>query len=80
MCQEGGTAGGGADIVGEPQGGSGWTFNGMVRLVGRPGQVEGHAEPRADVSTHGFWKRGTTAMFDIQIVNLDAGSYLHMTP
>ena len=34
----------------------------------------------ADVSAHGFWKRGTTAMFDIIIVNLDAGSYLHMTP
>ena len=34
----------------------------------------------ADVSAHGFWKRGTTAMFDIIIVNLDAYSYLCMTP
>ena len=34
----------------------------------------------ADVSAHGFWKRGTTAMFDIRIVNLDVGSYLRMTP
>ena len=34
----------------------------------------------AEVSPYGFWKRGTTAMFDIRIVNLDAGSYLHMTP
>ena len=33
-----------------------------------------------DVSAHGFWKRGTTAMFDIRIVNLGAGSYLRMTP
>ena len=34
----------------------------------------------ADVSAHGLWKRGGTAMFDIRIVNLDAGSYLRMTP
>ena len=38
------------------------------------------AESRADVSAHGFWKQGTTAMFYIRIVNLDAGSYLPMTP
>ena len=37
-------------------------------------------ESRADVSAHGFWMRGTTAMFDIRIFNLDAGSYLRMTP
>ena len=35
---------------------------------------------RADISAHGFWKRVTTAMFDIRIVNLDASSYLRMTP
>ena len=35
---------------------------------------------RADVSAHGFWKLGTTAMFDIRIVNLGTGSYLRMTP
>ena len=35
---------------------------------------------RADVSAHGFWKRGTTAMFDIRIFNLNAGSYLSMMP
>ena len=52
----------------------------MARLVGRPGQVEVPAELRADVSAHIFWKRGTTAMFDIRIFNLDAGSYLRMTP
>ena len=50
------------------------------RLVGQPGQVVVPAELRADVSAHGFWKRGTTAMFDIRIVNLGAGSYLRMTP
>ena len=52
----------------------------MSRLVGQPGQVLVPAESRADVSAHVFWKRGTTAMFDIRIVNLDAGSYLCITP
>ena len=46
--------------------------------MGRPGKVP--AESRADVSSHGFWKQWTTAMFDIRIVNLDTRSYLCMTP
>ena len=50
------------------------------RLVGKPGQVVVPAESREDISAHGFWNRGTTTMFDIRIVNLDAGSYLRMTP
>ena len=54
--------------------------NGAARLVGHPGQLVVPAELRADVSAHGLWKRRTTAMFDIRIVNLDAGSYLRMTP
>ena len=54
--------------------------NKEARLIGQPGQVVVSAELRADVSSHGFWKRGTTTMFDIRIVNLDAGSYLRMTP
>ena len=53
---------------------------GTDRLVGQPGQVVVPAESRADVSAHGLWKRGTTTMFDIRIVNLNAGSYLRMTP
>ena len=61
--QENGTADGGATTVGESKWGR--TVNGTVRLVGRPGQVQLPAEPRADVSAHGFWKRVTTAMFDI---------------
>ena len=56
------------------------TINAAIILAGQPGQVVVPAESRADVSAHGFWKRGTTAMFDIRIVNLDAGSYLRMTP
>ena len=49
-------------------------------LVGQPGQVVVPEESREDISAHGFWKRGTTVMFDIQNFNLDAGSYLRMTP
>ena len=65
---------GGTDTVGESQGGRVRTVNRAARLVGQLGQVEVPAESRVDVSANGFWKRGTTAMFDIQIVNLDAGS------
>ena len=71
--QEGGEANSGTETVG-------WTVNGASRLVGQPGQVLVPAESRADLSAHGFWKQGTTAMFNIRIVNLDAGSYLRMTP
>ena len=49
-------------------------------LARRLGQVEVPADLRADVSAHGFWKRGTTVMFDIRIFNLDVGSYLYMMP
>ena len=56
------------------------TVNGAARLAGQSGQVVVPAELRAEVSAHGFWKRGTIAMFDIRIVNLNAGSYLRMTP
>ena len=33
-------------------------------------------ESREDVYVHSIWKWGTSALFDVQIVNLDAGSYL----
>ena len=77
--QEGREADGGADTVEEAQGGRARTVNGAARLAGQPGQVEALAESRADISDHGFWKRGTTAMLDSRIFNLDAGSYLRMT-
>ena len=63
--QDGGEADGGTDTVGAAQGGRARTVNGAARLVGQPGQVVVTAESRADVSAHSFWKRGTTAMFDI---------------
>ena len=71
--QEGGEADGGTDTVVR-------TVSGAAILLGQPGQVVVPAESGADVSAHGFWKRGTTAMFDIRIVNLGTGSYLRMTP
>ena len=55
-------------------------MKGEAVLAGRLVQVEVPAESRIDVSAHSFWKRGTTTMFDIIIVNLDAESYLRMTP
>ena len=52
----------------------------MDILLGRPVQVQVPADSRADVSAHGFWNRGTTAIFNIQIFDLNAFSYLRMTP
>ena len=78
--QDNGAADGGMDTLGEAQWGSGRIVNGMIILVGQPDQVQVTAELRADASAHGLWKRGITAMFDIQIVNLGAGSYLRMMP
>ena len=80
MQQEGEEVDGGMDTVGEAQEGRVRTVNGAARLVGQPGQVVVPAELNAHVIPDGFWKRGTTAIFDIRIVNLDAGSYLRMTP
>ena len=39
-------------------------------------QVAPPEETRADVSAHSFWKRGTTAIFDVLTTNLESGSYL----
>ena len=78
--QEGGGAEGGTETVGQAQGGRLRTVNRVARLVGKPGKVVLPAEPRADVSAQGLWKRRTTAIFNIRISNLNEGSYLRMTP
>ena len=36
-------------------------------------------ESQVDVSVHGLWKLGTSALFDMLIVNLYVGSYLRHT-
>ena len=55
-------------------------MNEAAILARKAGQVQLPEELRADVSAQGLWKWGTTAVFDIQIVKLNAGSYLCMTP
>ena len=37
-------------------------------------------ESRGDVSAHGFWKRGTTAIFDVRITDTDAPTYRNQDP
>ena len=67
-------------VLCQGDGGNGLAINGAAELVKRTGQVAVPAELRADISAHGFLKRETTEMFEIIIVNLDAGSYLHRIP
>ena len=43
------------------------------------GQARVPDDSRTDVYAHGFWKWGPTALFDMQIVNSCAGSYLLQT-
>jgi hypothetical protein len=37
-------------------------------------------ETRGDVAAHGFWRRGTTAIFDVRITDTDAPSYRNRDP
>ena len=77
--QESGTADGGTETVEESLGGNIQTVNRADVLARSLVQVEVPAESRADVCSHGFWKRGTTETFDIRIFSLDIGSDLRMT-
>ena len=78
--QEGGESNGGTDTAEAAQRSCGKTVNGADMLVGQPGQVKVPADSRADINAQGFWKQGTTAIFDIRMVNLDTDSSLHMIP
>ena len=76
--QDSGTANGGADTVGEAHGGSGRKLSGVAVLSRKLGQIQVPVDSSADVRAHRLWNRGTTAMFNIQIINLNSGSYLRM--
>ena len=59
-------------------------------MVGQDGEVNEYGEgatrqanipdeSRVDSSVPVVWKWGTSSLYDMQIVNLDVGSYLHQT-
>ena len=37
-------------------------------------------ELRGDIAVHGFWSRGTTAVFDICVTDTDSNSYQNTDP
>ena len=58
--------------------------NGSGLNAGRRGPSNGNnpdpRELRGDISAHGFWRRGTTAIFDVRIADTDAPSYRGQDP
>ncbi len=44
-------------------------------MAQRPAKVVLGNEARRDVGAHGFWKRGRTTIFDVQVCDTDAKSY-----
>ena len=82
MRREVGTSDGGMDIDGEAQG---VRVDGCIRYryseLGRGTvHVTVSTQSQVGVSGHDSWKQGTTIIFDVQIVNLSVGSYLHTMP
>ena len=56
--------------------------DGVSRETGGQGAIWKATAPdesRVDVSVHGFWKWGTSSLFDMQTINLYVHSYLHQT-
>ena len=65
---------------GDHGGGSEWNYSLGRAALGYGFQEESLEDKRADIVAHGLWKWVTTALFDVQIVNFDAGSYLRISP
>ena len=80
--REGETVEDNLEIVRDSQGGgkNGRTTNRSAGLARRHGHVALSADLRSDVSVHRFWNWVTTVIFDVRIIKLNAGSYVHMTP
>ena len=51
-----------------------------MTILGNGSWREAPEDTRENVRAHGFCKRGTTTLFGVKIVNLNAGSYLRMSP
>ena len=49
-------------------------------VAGAPRGNNAPQELRGDVAVHGFWRRGTTAIFDIRVTDTDAASYRRKDP
>jgi hypothetical protein len=50
-----------------------------VRVAGST-HTEPTPELRGDVAVHGFWTRGTTAIFDVRVTDTDAPSHRNTAP
>ena len=51
-----------------------------AQAAGAPHGNNAPQELRGDVAVHGFWRRGTTAIFDIRVTDTDAASYRRKDP
>ena len=52
--------------------------SGQGARKGNTNSEEVPPETRGDIAAHGFYKSGTTCIFDVQIVDTDAPSYRHL--
>ena len=65
-----------AAVSDEPLVHSGWDL--QVRANSESTEVP--PENRGDVAAHGFWRRGTTTIFDVRITDTDAPTYRNRDP